>query len=44
MPSVAAVEGLVAQLVGMGFGRKQAIDALKESKYDVTAAADRLLM
>ena len=43
MPSVAAVEGSVAQLVSMGFARPAALDALKQCGYDVTAAAERLL-
>ena len=43
MPSVAAVEGLVAQLVGMGFSRTVALDALRQTEYDVAAAADKLL-
>jgi hypothetical protein len=43
MPSVAEVEGLVKQLVGMGFGRDQALDALRASSYDLSTAANRLL-
>ena len=43
MPSAATVEGLVAQLVGMGFARTAALHALRQCNYDVTAATERLL-
>jgi NACalpha-BTF3-like transcription factor len=43
MPSTALVEGHVAQLTAMGFSRAAALEALRACKYDVTAAADRLL-
>ena len=43
MPSVAAAEGAVTQLVQMGFTRQRALEALRQTQYDVSAAAERLL-
>ena len=43
MPSPAAVEGQVSTLVSMGFTRAAALDALHQSQYDMSAAANLLL-
>jgi len=43
MPSPAAFEEMVRQLQGMGFPRERCVGALREAKYDVSAACDRLL-
>jgi hypothetical protein len=43
MPTAAALEGMAAQLTAMGFTREQAMASLREAKYEVTAAADKLL-
>ena len=39
----AVIDRLVAQLVGMGFPRASAVDALRAARFDVAAATNRLL-